>query len=67
MVNLGNDWDEILKNEFTKEYYQKLRKRGKSHGTAIGAVARKLVNIIFAVWTQNKPYEVHFPEDISEK
>lgn len=26
MVNLGNDWDEILKNEFTKEYYQKLRK-----------------------------------------
>ena len=48
-------------------YYQKLRKRGKSHGTAIGAVARKLVNIIFAVWTQNKPYEVHFPEDISEK
>ncbi|HBI1728551.1 TPA: IS110 family transposase [Enterococcus faecalis] len=48
-------------------YYQKLRKRGKSHGTAIGAVARKLVNIIFAVWTQNKPYEVHFPKDISEK
>ncbi|MDU1911104.1 uracil-DNA glycosylase [Fusobacterium sp.] len=26
MVNLGNDWDEILKNEFEKEYYQKLRK-----------------------------------------
>jgi len=43
-------------------YYQKLRNRGKSHGTAIGAVARKLVNIIFAVWTQNKPYEVHLPQ-----
>lgn len=26
MVNLGNDWDEILKGEFDKEYYQKLRK-----------------------------------------
>ena len=26
MVNLGNDWDEILKGEFEKEYYQKLRK-----------------------------------------
>lgn len=26
MVNLGNDWDEVLKNEFEKEYYQKLRK-----------------------------------------
>ena len=26
MVNLGNDWDEVLKGEFDKEYYQKLRK-----------------------------------------
>lgn len=25
MVHLGNDWDEILKNEFTKEYYLRLR------------------------------------------
>lgn len=26
MVNLGNSWDEILKDEFEKEYYQKIRK-----------------------------------------
>jgi len=26
MVNLGNSWDEILKDEFQKDYYQKLRK-----------------------------------------
>lgn len=25
MVHIGNDWDEILKNEFTSEYYLKLR------------------------------------------
>ena len=25
MVNLGNDWDEILKEEFQKDYYLKLR------------------------------------------
>lgn len=25
MVNIGNDWDEILDGEFDKEYYQKLR------------------------------------------
>lgn len=25
MVNLGNDWDDILKGEFDKEYYLKLR------------------------------------------
>lgn len=26
MVNLGNDWDEILKEEFEKEYYLKIRR-----------------------------------------
>ena len=25
MVNLGNDWDEILKDDFDKEYYLKIR------------------------------------------
>lgn len=37
-------------------YYQGLRARGKAHGTAIGAVARKLTNIIFAVLRNQKPY-----------
>ncbi|MDE6501171.1 MAG: uracil-DNA glycosylase [Ruminococcus sp.] len=27
MVNFGNDWDEILKDEFQKEYYIKLRQK----------------------------------------
>lgn len=26
MVNIGNSWDNILKDEFEKEYYQKLRR-----------------------------------------
>jgi len=26
VVNLGNSWDDILKDEFEKEYYQKIRK-----------------------------------------
>ncbi len=25
MVNLGNDWDDLLKDEFQKDYYKKLR------------------------------------------
>ncbi|MBS7370646.1 MAG: uracil-DNA glycosylase, partial [Oscillospiraceae bacterium] len=25
MVNIGNDWDELLRGEFQKEYYLKLR------------------------------------------
>lgn len=47
-------------------YYRSLRKRGKHHGTALGAVCRKLVNIIFAVWTNGKPYEVHINPDLIE-
>lgn len=27
MVNFGNDWDELLKDEFTKEYYLRLRQK----------------------------------------
>ncbi|MDR1953112.1 MAG: uracil-DNA glycosylase [Clostridiales Family XIII bacterium] len=30
MVNLGNDWDDLLKNEFEKDYYLRLRKFLKS-------------------------------------
>lgn len=37
-------------------YYQSLRARGKHHLTAVGAVARKMTNIIFAVLRDNKPY-----------
>lgn len=39
------------------QHYQKLRQRGKAHGTALGAVARKLTHIIFAILRDNKPYE----------
>ena len=39
-------------------FYQKKRSEGKHHLTAIGAVARKLCNTIFAVLKYNKPYEV---------
>lgn len=38
-------------------HYQRLRNRGKAHGTAVGAVARKLTHIIYAILRDNKPYE----------
>lgn len=39
------------------EYYLSKRAQGKHHGTAIGAVATKLIRIIYAILTTNKPYE----------
>ncbi len=45
------------------EYYQSLRSRGKHHLTAVGAVARKLCNIIFVIpesvkFNRLKTYEI---------
>lgn len=41
-----------------RAFYEKKRAEGKSHGTAIGAVARKLTYTIHAVLKANKPYEI---------
>src|SRR5699024_9061921 len=38
-------------------HYQKLQNRGKAHGTVVGAIARKLTHIVFAILRDNKPYE----------
>lgn len=46
------------------EYYQSLKARGKHHLTAIGAVSRKLCNIIFAILSENRPYEAVPPKSI---
>ncbi|WP_058307275.1 IS110 family RNA-guided transposase [Gracilibacillus massiliensis] len=41
------------------QFYNKLRDNGKGHYVAVGAVARKLTHIIFAILRDNKPYEPH--------
>jgi len=36
--------------------YQKKRAEGKSHGTTMGHICRKMISIIFAVMRNNTPY-----------
>jgi transposase len=38
-------------------HYQSAKSRGKHHLVAISSVARKLCNIIFAILSENRPYE----------
>lgn len=45
-----------FKDPVLSDYYQKKRSEGKHHLTCVGAVARKMCNIIFAVLKNNKPY-----------
>ena len=40
-----------------REYYDKLRRRGKPHRVAVTAVARKLCHVVYAVMRDGKPYD----------
>ena len=40
-----------------KEYYDKLRRKGKPHRVAVTAVARKLCHVVYAVMRYGKPYD----------
>ena len=39
-----------------KEYYDKLRRKGKPHRVAVTAVARKLCHVVYAVMRDGEPY-----------
>ncbi len=46
-----------------KAYYQMKRMEGKHYNVAIGAVARKLCHIIYAVLKNKVPYLIQEPRD----
>jgi transposase len=48
----------IRYNEELKIYYQKKRAEGKAHGTALGAVCRKLLIRVYVILKENRPYEI---------
>jgi len=39
-------------------YYDRKRQEGKPHGTALGAVCRKLLTRVYIVLKENRPYEI---------
>ena len=52
-ASVGSNPDPVL-----SAFYQKKVAEGKHHSTALGAVARKMCNIIFYVLNENRHYEV---------
>ena len=40
-----------------REYYERLRRRGKPHRVAVTAVARKLCHVVYAVMRDGEPYD----------
>jgi transposase len=48
----------IQHDDELRAYYDRKRQDGKSHGTALGAVCRKLITRIYIVLKENRPYEV---------
>lgn len=41
-----------------KAYYQKRRAEGKHHNVILGAVSRRLLNRIYVILKENRPYEI---------
>jgi transposase len=41
-----------------RAYYQRKRDDGKAHGTAVGAVCRKLLHRIYIILKENRPYVI---------
>ena len=50
----------VLYDPQLKAYYQRKKAEGKHHGTAIGAVCRKLVARIYIILKENRPYEIQY-------
>ena len=48
----------IMHDDELRAYYDRKRKEGKAHGTALGAVCRKLITRVYIVLKENRPYEV---------
>lgn len=48
----------IQHNEELRAYYHKKRKEGKAHGTALGAVCRKLLIRVYVILKEKRPYVV---------
>jgi transposase len=49
------------------QFYRRQRQRGKSHHSAIRALAFKWIRIIYACWKANKPYDESFYLQALEK
>lgn len=46
-------------NPELRKYYEKKISEGKHHFSALCAIERKLIHIIYAVWTRGTPFEKH--------
>jgi transposase len=51
-------------NPVLADFYNRKRKEGKDHMTAVGAVTRKLCYIVFAILRDQKPWEPNFSLDL---
>jgi transposase len=47
-------------NPELKAFYEAKRSQGKHSGAATGAVARRLVHLIYTIWKENRPYDPNY-------
>jgi transposase len=57
----------IRYDEELKLYYQRKRAEGKAHGTALGAICRKLLVRIYVILKENRPYVARHPAPLTDR
>jgi transposase len=57
----------VQRSAWADQYYRRQREKGKSHHSAIRALAFKWIRIIWACWKANKPYDESFYVHALEK
>ena len=49
----------VLRPNLFQNFFQKKRSEGKPYKVALVAVMHKMTNVIYSVWTNNKPFADH--------
>lgn len=57
----------LKESQWSREYYDSLRDRGKTHPQALRALANKWIRIIHAMWQSNTPYDEEYHRENQKK
>jgi len=47
----------VLHSSWAEQFYRRQRQKGKSHHSAVRALAFKWIRILYACWKANQPYD----------
>lgn len=56
-----------MRSSFYRPFVERLRKKGLSNGKIVGAIARKMVLIAYALWRRKEPFDRFYEHPLAKK